>query len=126
MQQIQFDQHDLMAKLVQMDDSSLDSLDFGVIAFDKDGRVQRYNKFESIAAGLSVDRVIGQNLFLVVAPCMNNFLVAQRFTDARDGNVTLDDTIQYVLTLRMRPTKVRLRLLSIPGAELNYLLVHRL
>jgi hypothetical protein len=31
-----------------------------------------------------------------------------------------------VLTLRMRPTKVKLRLVSAPWAALSYVLVHRL
>jgi hypothetical protein len=56
---------------------------------------------------------------------MNNFMVAQRFEDAaRDGS-SLDATIDYVLTLRMRPIKVKLRLLAIPGAPLRYVLVLR-
>jgi hypothetical protein len=56
---------------------------------------------------------------------MNNFMVAQRFADARAEGAPLDDTINYVLTLRMRPTKVRLRLLYQPGAALAYVLVQR-
>ena len=126
MQQIDFDQPGMAALLAQMDDGVLDSLGFGVIGFDQDGKVQRYNRFESQAAGLGVERVLRQDLFLVVAPCMNNFLVAQRFLDARDAGVALDETIQYVLTLRMRPTKVCLRLLSAPDAALAYVLVQRL
>ena len=79
--------------------------------------VRRYNAFESKAAGLSLQRVIGNDLFTVVAPCMNNYLVAQRFEDAAEGGSRLDATIDYVLTLRMRPTKVKLRLLAQPGAS---------
>jgi hypothetical protein len=70
--------------------------------------------------------VLAQDLFTVVAPCMNNFLVAQRFIDAREAGTALDETINYVLTLRMRPTKVRLRLISAPAAEFSYVLVQRL
>jgi photoactive yellow protein len=59
------------------------ALDFGVIGFDADTTVvQRYNAFESQAAGLSPQRVIGEPLFTNVAPCLNNFMVAQRFEDA--------------------------------------------
>lgn len=124
--EIMFDQPDLTARLVTMDDATLDTQDFGVIGFDRDDRVRRYNTFESKAAGLGMDRVLNQNLFTVVAPCMNNFLVAQRFADARETGMPLDDTINYVLTLRMRPTKVKLRLLSDPTSELSYVLVQRI
>ena len=120
-----FDQPDLAALLEHSDAEALDTLGFGVIGFDDDSRVQRYNAFESQAAGLRAARVLGQDLFLAVAPCMNNFMVAQRFADARAEGVPLDDTINYVLTLRMRPTKVKLRLLYLPGATLGYVLVQR-
>ncbi|MTV39750.1 phosphonate transporter [Duganella radicis] len=124
--QIDFERPDLAALLADMDEPALDALPFGVIGFDAEDRVRRYNAFESQAAGLRPERVLEQNLFTVVAPCMNNFMVAQRFLDARADGTPLDDTINYVLTLRMRPTKVRLRLLSAPAAALSYVLVQRL
>lgn len=120
-----FDQPDLAALLEHAEAEGLDTLGFGVIGFDQDDRVQRYNAFESQAAGLRAQRVLGEDLFVAVAPCMNNFMVAQRFADARAEGAPLDDTINYVLTLRMRPTKVRLRLLHQPGAALAYVLVQR-
>lgn len=112
--------------LDESNDSDLDALEFGVIAFDLEGIVRRYNRFESTAAGLSPQRVLGSSLFEVVAPCMNNFLVAQRFEDALADSVKLDETINYVLTLRMRPVKVKLRLLAAPDSAMRYVLVHRL
>lgn len=123
---VTFDQPGLAATLAALDDAGLDALDFGVIGFDREGRVQRYNAFESKAAGLRTERVLGQDLFTLVAPCMNNFLVAERFVEAQESGSALDDTISYVLTLRMRPTKVKLRLLSEPAATFSYVLVHRL
>lgn len=116
----------LAEQLDQLDQAALDALPFGVIGFDESTRVRRYNAFESRAAGLSPDRVLDQELFTIVAPCMNNFLVAQRFDDAHDSGQTLDVTIDYVLTLRMRPTKVKLRLLYAPTAAMRYVLVQRL
>ena len=95
-------------QLAALSDEAIDSLDFGVIGFDAGTVVTRYNAFESQAAGLTANRVLGQPLFTVVAPCMNNFMVAQRFEDAADSGEALDITIDYVLTLRMRPVKVAL------------------
>ena len=106
-------------------DADLDALEFGVIGFDAEGMVRRYNAFESKAAGLSPQRVLGNALFPVVAPCMNNFMVAQRFEDAAESGTALDATIDYVLTLRMRPIKVKLRLLAAPGFSMRYVLVQR-
>lgn len=120
-----FDSPGLVERLDILTDAELDELDFGVIGFDAGGVVRRYNTFESRAAGLSSPRVVGHALFTVVAPCMNNYLVAQLFEDAAAQGLALDATIDYVLTLRMRPIKVRLRLLAAPSAAHRYVLVQR-
>lgn len=124
-QAVSFSDVALRAELDRCSDEELDALDFGVIGIDAAGVVQRYNSFESKAAGLSSQRVLGQALFTVVAPCMNNFMVAQRFEDALASGSTLDEVVDYVLTLRMRPVKVKLRLLAAPGSTSRYVLVQR-
>ncbi|BDT66643.1 photoactive yellow protein [Comamonadaceae bacterium OS-1] len=115
----------MAARLAALSPAELDGLDFGVIGFDADTVVTHYNVYEAQAAGLSPERVLGHPLFTVVAPCMNNFMVAQRFEDAQDNAEPLDATIDYVLTLRMRPVKVALRLLADPGHAVRYVLVFR-
>lgn len=122
---IAFDAPDLAVRLDQCTPDQLDTLGFGVIGFGADTNVTLYNAFESQAAGLSPQRVLGQPLFTNVAPCMNNFMVAQRFEDAHEEQTVLDATIDYVLTLRMRPVKVALRLLANPGSGTRYVLVQR-
>lgn len=122
---LSFDQPDLAEQLDGLSDEQINHLTFGVIGMDGDALVQRYNAFESQMAGLSPQRVLGFPLFTNVAPCMNNFLVAQRFEDAQTHAHTLDATIDYVLTLRMRPTKVKLRLLAWPAGKFRYVLVNR-
>ncbi|MGJ7916300.1 phosphonate transporter [Massilia sp. LXY-6] len=115
----------LHGQLSRLSAEQLDRLDFGVIGFGADTMVSQYNQTESEAAGLTAPRVLGQPLFTNVAPCMNNFMVAQRFEDAQDEASALDATIDYVLTLRMRPVKVKLRLLAEPGSDRRYVLVQR-
>lgn len=105
--------------------ADIDALAFGIIGFDAEGVVRRYNTHESQMAGLSLERVLGHPFFTVVAPCMNNFMVAQRFEDTAQAGGTLDATIDYVLTLRMRPAKVKLRLLADPTVPLRHLFVQR-
>lgn len=120
-----FAQPELISLLTSASPEVLDSLEFGLIGFDADGVVRQYNDVESRAAGLSPQRVLGQSLFTHVAPCMNNFMVAQRFEDAANDGGALDDTIDYVLTLRMRPVKVKLRLLSAPAHPMRFVLIQR-
>ena len=121
-----FDVADIGVALDAATPDVLDTLDFGVIGFDALGLVRTYNRFESEAAGLHSDRVLGRALFTQVAPCMNNFMVAQRFHDARASGTALDATIDYVLTLRMRPIRVVLRLVAQSRGDLAYVLVRRL
>ena len=96
-----------------------DSAEFGVIGMDLQTRVVIYNRFESQASGLSPERVIGRPFFDEVGLCMNNYLVAQRFLD----EPALDEQLDYVLTLRMRPTRVRLRLVKRAGEARQWVLL---
>ena len=129
----QFNDTQIGSRLEALTAEQLDDLDFGVIGFDGDTVVRVYNRFESAAAGLRPQSVLGRPLFTEVAPCMNNFMVAQRFEDAAAdpgadtaaATTGLDATIDYVLTLRMRPEKVALRLVADPSLKHRYVLVRR-
>lgn len=121
-----FDDPALIQRLEALDYDHPDAADFGVIAFDEQCIVRRYSAYESREAGLPREKVVGLHLFAVVAQCMNNYLVAQRFEDAAAAAQPLDVTIDYVLTLRMKPCRVKLRLLAEPGRALRYVCVHRL
>jgi photoactive yellow protein len=120
-----FDDPEVVTFLDAADVGQLDALEFGVIGFDASTCVRVYNTWESRHAGLMQSIIIDQPMFTHVAQCMNNFMVAERFEQALVSGERLDETIDYVLTLRMRPTKVRLRMLCEPGMALRYLLVHR-
>ena len=96
-----------------------DSIEFGVIGMDSQTRVEVYNRFEAQASGLSPERVIGRPFFDEIGLCMNNYLVAQRFLD----EPALDEQLDYVLTLRMRPTRVRLRLVKRAGEARQWVLL---
>lgn len=120
-----FTDPDLLDRLLALSPADRDALDFGVIGFDRSTHVVQYNAYESQAARLDPSRALGKHLFIEVAPCMNNYLVAQRFESAGLDGQALDETVPYVLTFRMRPTPVQLRLLARPGAAVSYVLVLR-
>ncbi|WP_242149090.1 phosphonate transporter [Sphingomonas sp. BAUL-RG-20F-R05-02] len=98
-----------------------DALPFGVVGFGADTNVAIYNATEARMSGLDPSTVVGVPFFDAVGQCMNNFMVAQRFED----EAAIDDIIPYVLTLRMRPTKVRLRLLADQEIPYRYILIER-
>lgn len=104
-----------------LDEATIDGLPFGVIGLDRGGSAVVYNAIESQLAGLPKARVLGAAFFDNIAQCMNNFMVAQRFEDEPE----LDAVIDFVLTLRMRPTPVKLRLLQSASSDIRYVLVER-
>lgn len=120
-----FAQPEILGHLLALNAAELDALEFGLIGFGADTVVCDYNAFESKMAGLSKDSVIGHPFFTGVAACMNNYMVAQRFEDAAAAGQPLDLTLDYVLTFRMRPVRVQLRLLAGPPAERRFVLVNR-
>jgi len=118
---IEFDSPGALSWLDAASSDDLDGAQFGVVRMEVGGRVVSYNLYESQLAGLSKDRVLSRDFFADVAPCTNNYLIAERFR----GEPELDAVLDYVFTLRMKPTPVRLRLLRSAAAQHMYLLVRR-
>jgi photoactive yellow protein len=116
-----FSDQDLFERLDAADDAALDGVPFGVVAMALSGIVTKYNTAESRLAGLSPAKVVGRHFFSEVAPCTNNFMVAQRF----EQEPALDIVLDYVFTLRMKPTDVKLRLLKQPERPHMFLAVER-
>lgn len=104
-----------------LDEAALDALPFGVVGLDGENVVELYNTHEVRSSGLSRSRVVGRHFFFDVAPCMNNYLVAERLEE----EAPLDVALPYVLTFRMRPTPVRLRLLRAAGSARRWVLIAR-
>jgi photoactive yellow protein len=121
MMSLTFTQPELLEGLATADADGLDSLPFGVVGMALDGKVISYNIAESRLSGLTPANVVGRHFFSAVAPCTNNFMVAHRF----ENEAAIDDIIDYVFTLRMQPTKVRLRLLKEAGRSQMFLAVER-
>ncbi|MGI3902790.1 MAG: phosphonate transporter [Janthinobacterium lividum] len=101
--------------------AEIDALPFGVVGMVADGTVVVYNITESNMAGIARESVMGTHFMSEIGQCMNNFMVAQRFEDETE----LDEELDYVLTLRMRPTPVRLRLLKTLTIARHYILIRR-
>ena len=113
-----FDDPAMAERLEALDEAGLGALGFGAVRLDEAGRVTRYNLHEQRRSGLSLSHVSGRRFFSEVAPCMNNYLVAERLDEA-----ALDVTMPYVLTFRMRLFPVRLRLIRTPASRHRWVLV---
>ncbi len=120
---LDFDAPRLFAELERfsLDPSAFDELEFGLIGMQLDGTVVIYNRLESEFSGIKAQRIMGLNFFTDVAPCTNNYLISGRF----ETEPELDETIDYVFTLKMRPTRVQLRLLKAEPSQHQFLVVRR-
>lgn len=118
---ISFESDDMVGLLTELPLQAIDDLPFGVLGLNTENLVQVYNRYEERCSGLSRERVVGRHCFFDVAPCMNNYMVAERL----DNETPLDAIIPYVLTFRMRPTPVRLRMLSVSRFPLRWILISR-
>jgi photoactive yellow protein len=123
---VDFHEHNLFELLRRASGDKLDTLSFGLIGFDASNAIQIYNAAESCLTRFDPKRMIGADLFEEIALCMNNYLVAQRFQDALEDHQALDDTINYMLTYRMKPTKVKLRLLAKPCHPIRFIAIQPL
>ncbi len=107
--------------LNKSDEITLNTLNFGIIGFNNNGIITVYNKTEENMSGLSYSTVINQPLFTLVAPCLNNYLVALRF----ETEPVIDEVIPYVFSFKIKPCRVKLRLIKSPESSVNYILVER-
>ncbi|MGK0407613.1 MAG: photoactive yellow protein [Roseivirga sp.] len=111
---------ELFQLLEDFDNQDFDNFNFGIIKMNKQGDIQAYNKYEADLAANDQQQVLGKNFFTQIAPCTNNFLVAEKYSNLTEE---LDETLDYIFTYRMRPTAVTLRLLSNSISTNQYLIV---
>lgn len=88
-------------------EESYDMLPYGVVRMNELGIVTAYNSNISIIGGVTKENAIGKNFFVQVAPCTNNFMVAEKYQQE-----TLDEEMPYMFTYITQPTPVILRLLK--------------
>lgn len=115
-----FDALDIHAALDAAADEELERATFGVIRLNEANEVVHYNAWEARLANRAPEEVLGRPFFSEIAPCTNNSMVAQRFEDPLGVDTVIDYEFRHE---RMRPTRVRLRLLRSPSSPWRYVLV---
>jgi photoactive yellow protein len=115
---MRFEDSQILSRLEEGDRDRMDEADFGIIVLSRSGELIDANRYARELSGLASRDMAGRPFFSAVAPCMNNDSVAGRLRQAD----SLDETLDYVFTTRVKPTPVRLRLLKGPEARFRYLL----
>lgn len=60
---------DLLSRVDNLETKDLDTLPFGLIQLDRNGRILKFNQTEAQLARINRDRQIGRSFFDEVAPC---------------------------------------------------------
>lgn len=102
-----FDNPTLPEWLDANSEQAYDTLPFGVVKMNYEGTVINYSKWQSELSGVTKENAKGKNFFTQVAPCTNNFMVAEKYK--RDA---LDEIMPYMFTYITLPTPVELRLIK--------------
>lgn len=111
---------EILAFLESSNEEQLDLLPFGAIVMDPAGTVLHYNQYESNLSGIPRSETMGKNFFEHIAPCTKNPMIAEKFLKSSER---LDETFRFIFTYRIKPTRVKLRLLTHPEIHRSYLLV---
>lgn len=101
--------HSLSSVVDSMTESELDQLPHGAIQLSTDGRVLKFNAYESQLANLKKESVIGKNFFKEVAPCTDVQEFYGRFrTGVAEKN--LHENFRYHFAFKQAPRDVTVTL----------------
>lgn len=101
--------HSLSSVVDSMTESELDQLPHGAIQLSTDGRVLKFNAYESQLANLKKESVIGKNFFKEVAPCTD---VQEFYGRFRTGvaEKSLHENFRYHFAFKQNPRDVTVTL----------------
>lgn len=102
---IEFGLDDIEDSIGKLSEQEMDTLAFGAIQLDGDGKILQYNLTEGEITGRDPKASIGKNFFTEVAPCTNT----PRFRGVFDEGVKsgkLNALFEYTFDYKMVPTKV--------------------
>lgn len=112
----------ILNKLGNLTRIEADNAAFGIIKLEADGKILLYNKYESILAGVPIEKAEGKNFFTDIAVCTNNRIFFGRFKEGiAQGN--LDLVFNYVFTYKMKPTNVVIHLYHDKISKTNWVFV---
>jgi photoactive yellow protein len=122
---IKFGSSDIENKLATMSSKQLDSVAFGAIQLDSQGKVLMYNAAEGDITGRDPSAVLGKNFFRDVAPCTNSKAFKGRF-DEGIKNGDLNTMFEYTFDYEMKPTKVKVHMKKAMVGDSYWVFVKRL
>ncbi|WP_246838716.1 PAS domain-containing protein [Leptospira stimsonii] len=119
---IRFVEDETVSKIDGLSRAEIDSLPYGVIQVDDQGKILIFNRFESEKANVPVKEAEGKTFFTQVAPCTNNAIFWGSFEKGvKQGEMDL--IFPYTFTYKMRPTPVVVHLYKSKASKKNWIFV---
>ncbi len=114
--------HNLSNIVDSMSEAELDKLPHGAIQLNTEGKVLKFNAYESKLANMKKESVIGKNFFKEVAPCTDVQEFYGRFRQGvREKN--LHENFRYHFAFRQNPRDVTVTLFYSPTTETVWVFV---
>lgn len=102
-------------RLNALSDEELDTLPFGVIALDSEGRIARYNMAEARFARLDRAQVVGRSFFSEVARCTSTPEFQGRFDKLESEAIAASVRFEFTFAFRFGAQKVDVDMGSVAG-----------
>lgn len=114
----------IVTKLTHLTRDDVDTLDYGAVKVDNEGKILLYNRYESELAGVAPSSAEGKNFFKEIAPCTNNKLFYGKFQKGVDAG-ELNLAFNYTFTYKMKPTNVSVQMVKSDGEDGNWIFVKK-
>ena len=122
---LKFGADDIENALSQLSSGEIDSLAFGAVELDPDGKVLQYNAAEGEITGRDPKAMIGKNFFNEVAPCTKSPEFFGRFKEGVESGA-LNAMFEYTFDYNMQPTKVKVHMKKALTGDSYWLFIKRL
>jgi len=121
---VKFGADDIENTLSKLSEGDIDSLAFGAVEIDAEGKIIQYNAAEGDITGRDPKAVIGKNFFNEVAPCTKSPEFYGRFKEGVSSG-QLNVMFEYTFDYNMQPTKVKVHMKKAVSGDTFWLFIKR-
>jgi photoactive yellow protein len=111
--------------LLQKEPHRVESLPFGAILLDREGKILKYNKTEGMIAGRDPSEAVGKNFFNDLAPCAKGKRFHGEFLKFRTTG-SVHTMFDYQFDYKMKLARVRIQMKSSEDGQSCWLFIKRL
>ncbi len=97
-------------RMSDLSEKEVDELPFGAIELDAQGKILRFNRYESSLSGVQRNNAVGKQFFTEVAPCTNVKAFYGRFKEGV-ANKKMHEKFRFHFAFKQNPRDVTVTLM---------------